>query len=110
MEAFRQKYAMELKNLEISNVEDISKRIVTTKFRRKALLVHSDKTRKDDEEFKELLNDYRKVMDALDLIENDEDNSDVKTDLQEFFKNHNLVKEFSQSWTIFIEKEKIFNR
>ena len=108
MEAIRKQFAKELRNLDISEEETITSRLLTIKFKRKALLVHSDKTGTgDDEEFKELLSDYRKVSKALEKIDNEEDECDAKTDLQEFFEKHNLLKEFTQSWTIIIEKEKV---
>ena len=108
METLREQFAKELKNLEITNEDIITARFVTIKFKRRALKVHSDKTHTgDDEEFKELLNDYKRVIDAIEKIGNNEEKMDVKTDLQEFFQKHNLAKEFTQSWTIFIEKENL---
>ena len=107
MENIRKQFAKELFNLEITEDEVITEKLVTKKFKMKALKVHSDKTGKaDDEEFKELLNDYHRVLDAVKKIEKSND-VDTKTDLQEFFEKHNFAKEFSQSWTIFIEKEKV---
>ena len=51
---------------------------MTIKFKRKALLVHSDKTGTgDDEEFKELLSDYRKVSKALENIDGDLDDDNI---------------------------------
>ena len=108
METIRKQFVKELKNLDISEEEEISARIVTKKFKRKALLVHSDKTRNgDDEAFVELLDDYKKVIDAIEKSSENNEKLDVKTDIQEFFEKHNIIKEFSQSWTILIEKEKV---
>ena len=95
--------------LEISEEEELTIKLITKKFKKKALRVHSDKTlNKDDEEFKELLNDYEKLKDAVKEVskENAAEDED-KTDLQTFFEKHNFAKEFSQSWTIFVEKEKV---
>ena len=106
MEYIRKQFANELKNLEVEEGEEISAKILSKKFKRKALKVHSDKTRtQDDEEFKQLLHDYNKLKEALSEI--NENVEDEKTDLQTFFETHNFAKEFSQSWTIFIEKERI---
>ena len=58
MENIRKNYEKELRTLEISDEEELTVKLVTKKFKKKALKVHSDKTHKDDEEFKELLNDY----------------------------------------------------
>ena len=81
---------------------------MTRKFKKKALKVHSDKTGKeDDEEFKQLLNDYHTVRDAINELSDDNEPKDEKTDLQSFFEKHNIAKEFSQTWTIYVEKEKV---
>ena len=62
MENIRRQYEKELKNLEITHDELITMKLVSTKFKRKALKVHSDKTGKDDdEEFIELYSDYTKL-------------------------------------------------
>ena len=99
----------ELKNLGVEEEEALTVKLVTKKFKKKALKVHSDKTHNnDDEEFKELLNDYHKVKDAINEISNSAaEEDDEKTDLQNFFEKHNFAKEFSQSWTIYIEKDKV---
>ena len=81
-------------------------KLVEKKFKRKALKVHSDKTGKDDEEFKDLLRDYNTLIAAIDEC-TEEGGFVEKCDLQNFFERHNFAKEFSQSWTIFIEKDKV---
>ena len=68
--------------------------------------MHSDKTFKDDEEFKELLSDYHRIVDAMNDLDEEGEFVD-KTDLQNFFEKHNFAKEFSKTWTIYIEKDKI---
>jgi hypothetical protein len=109
MENFRKQFEHEIKNLEISEDEVITLKLVSHRFKKKALKVHSDKTGKeDDEEFKKLLNDFNNVKKALEEITDDA--SDVeceKSDLLNFFEKHNFAKEFSQSWTIFVEKVKV---
>ena len=61
----------------------------------------------DDEEFKQLLNDYNKVKNALNELSDETNEEDTEqSDLQTFFEQHNFAKEFSQSWTIFVEKKK----
>ena len=109
MENIRKQFKKELENLEIKEDEIITLKLVGTRFRKKALRVHSDKTRDgDDEEFKELLNDYNRVSDAIEKIcQNQEEVVSEKSEMHSFFQNHNIVKEFSQSWTIFIEKGKV---
>ena len=85
METIRRQYEKELKNLEITQDEHITMKLVTTKFKRKALKVHSDKTRMgDDEKFIELHSDYTKLIDALKECAEDGEYLE-KTDLQNFF-------------------------
>ena len=108
MENIRKDFKKELKNLEISEEEELTVKLVTRKFKKKALKVHSDKNReKDDEEFKELLNDYNNLKEAISEVVKDVNVEDEQTDLQSFFEKHNFAREFSQSWTIFVEKEKV---
>ena len=103
LDNFKKQFAKELNNLEINDVENLSEKFISKKFKRKALKVHSDKTRKDDEEFKELLNDYRKLIKGFKDFNIEKEDTE-KDDLIKFFDNHNFAKEFSQSWTVFIEK------
>ena len=108
MEDIRKHFVKEINNLEIEDDEVLTEKLVTTKFKKKALKVHSDKTGKeDDEEFKQLLNDYHTVRDAVNELSDDNEPKDGKTDLQSFFEKHNIAKEFSQTWTIYVEKEKV---
>ena len=112
METIRKQFERELKNLEIEEDAIITIKLVEKKFRRKALKVHSDKTgNKDDdkdEEFKQLVGDYNKLVNALEKF-NAESNIEVeeKTDLSTFFEKHNFAKECTQSWTIFVEKLRV---
>jgi hypothetical protein len=106
MENFRKTCAEELKNLEIKEEEEITAKLLSTKFKLKAIKVHSDKTGlNDDKEFKNLLNDYNKCIEALRNIVNDNEDTE-KIDIKEFFTKHNVSKENSNSWTILIEKKK----
>ena len=109
MENLREQYESELKNLEIQENEELTVKLVTRKFKKKALRVHSDKTgSENDEEFKQLLNDYNRVKEAINEITKDANQEDCdKSNLQHFFDKHNFAKEFSQSWTIFVEKNKV---
>ena len=109
MENLRKQFISELRNLEIGEDELLTEKLVTQKFRKKALKVHSDKTGKsDDEEFKQLLNDYNAVKNAIkELSDETMEVESEKSDLQNFFDRHNFAKEFSQSWTIFVEKDRV---
>ena len=103
MENFKKQYAKELANLEISDIENLSEKFLSKKFKKKALKVHSDKTRKGDEEFQDLLNDYNKLIEGFKDLNLEQEDAE-KDDLIKFFEKHNFAKEFSQSWTVFIEK------
>ena len=109
MENIRNQFRKELDNLEIGEDEALSVKLVGRRFRKKALKVHSDKTRGgDDEEFKELLNDYHRVIEALEQLGENKEMSETM-DMHAFFEKHNFAKEFSQSWTIFVEKKNVEN-
>ena len=99
MENTKKQYHKELQNLEIGLDETITVQLVGKRFRKKALRVHSDKTRLgDDEEFKELVNVCNRLVDAI------EKSRKIKN---AFVEKHNFAKECSQSWIIYIEKEKV---
>ena len=109
MENIKKQFHKEIQNLEIGLDEVLTVELVGKRFRKKALRVHSDKTSLgDDEEFKELVNDYHRLVDALEeLGDKQEDIRAEKSDMHSFFQKHNFAKECSQSWTIYIEKEKV---
>ena len=99
MENIRKQFSKELKNLEIGEDETITVQLVGKRFRKKALKVHSDKTRQgDDEEFKELLNDYNRLTDAIEKSNenNEEAARSEKSEMHSFFQKHNFAKECSQ--------------
>ena len=106
MDEFRTKFADELKRLEVSDEEEVTAKILSTKFKKKALKVHPDKNGEvtDDEEFKTLLNDYKSCMDALSLLLKDEVDKE-KNDMAEFFAKNNVTKENTNSYTVLIENE-----
>ena len=91
----RGRWKKELKNLEISEEEELTVKLVTRKFKKKTLKVHSDKNReKDDEEFKELFNDYNNLKEAISEVVKDVNVEDEQTDLQSFFKSITLQENF----------------
>ena len=95
MEAIRKDLEKELHNLEINETEDISIKSVEKKFRVKALKVHPDKTGKDDAEFKQLIEDFRKVQTALKELNVDDENdeNEDKDCLFQFFEKNNVATE-----------------
>ena len=105
MEALRNNLKKELTNLEVEETEEISIKMIEKKFKKKALKVHPDKTGKnDDTEFKELLDDFRKVQTKL--MELQDEDGDDKGDICAFFEKNNVATELSQSWTVLVEKDK----
>ena len=100
-------YENELKNLEVKDEEEINQKMLSKKFKQKAFKVHSDKTgntgEDKDEEFKNLLDDYHRVSDALKGVQEDQDDGNLRA----FFDKHNVSNQCSQSWTILVENEKV---
>ena len=87
MENIKKQFHKELQNLEIGLDEIITVQLVGKRFRKKALRVHSDKTRLgDDEEFKELVNDYNRLVDAIEkIMYNQDDIRAEKSEMHSFF-------------------------
>ena len=108
MENFKKQYNKELENLEIYYIENLTEKYISKKFKRKTLKVYSDKTGKDDEEFKQLLDNYNKLKKGFKALNIGPENEE-KDDLIKFFDEHNFAKEFSQSWTVYIEKNLVGN-
>ena len=112
MEAFRKQFEKELSNLEVTEKEEITVKVLSKKFKKKAFKLHPDKTgNNEDEQFKELLNDFNIVLAAYKSINKDEnddsDENDDKGELFTFFDKHNVATEKSQSWTVVVEKSKV---
>ena len=107
MEEFRKTYAEELRRLDVSDDEELTTKMLSSKFKKKALKVHPDKTGEvnQDEEFKNLLNDYKICMEALNVILKDEADQE-KNEVAKFFAKHNLTKENTNSFTVLIENDK----
>ena len=107
MEEFRKTYTEELKRLDVSDDEELTTKMLSSKFKKKALKVHPDKTGEvnQDEEFKNLLNDYKRCTEALSLILKDEADQE-QNEMAEFFVKHNLTKENTNSFTVLIENDK----
>ena len=95
MENFKKTFERQLNNLDIDikSTDNISEKFVSLKFKRKALKVHSDKTGKDDEEFKQLLHDYHEILDALKKL-NVANEEEEKDELQSFLKSTILQRSF----------------
>ena len=107
MEDFVKNYSAELRRLEVEEGEEITAKKLSIKFKKKALMTHPDKTGdvENDTEFKNLLNDYNILIDALKKV-NEEDSDSEKNDMADFFAENNIAKENSQSYTVLLEKDK----
>ena len=106
MEDFIRNYAAELRRLEVDETEEITAKKLSTKFKKLALMTHPDKTGvEDDTEFKNLLNDYNILIDALRKVNKEEEDVE-KNDMANFFAENNIAKENTQSYTVLVEKEK----
>ena len=106
MEDFRKIYAEELKRLNVEDDEEVTAKMLNSKFKKKALRVHPDKTGDaNDEEFKNLLKDFNTCMEALGLIVKEEEEKE-NNDMAEFFAKNNVSKENMNSYTVLLENEK----
>ena len=107
MEEFRMNFTEELKGLDVEDEEEVTAKMLSSKFKKKALKVHPDKKgdAHDDEDFKTLLNDYNTCMEALGLIAMNEEEKE-KNEMSEFFAKHNVAKENTNSYTVLIENER----
>ena len=106
MEDFIRNYSAELSRLEVDEGEEITAKKLSIKFKKLALKTHPDKTGvEDDTEFKNLLNDYNILIDALKKV-NDEEQDVEKNDMADFFAENNIAKENTQSYTVLVEKVK----
>ena len=108
MEEFRRNYSQELKRLNVEDEEVVTAKMLSSKFKRKALRVHPDKTGdvNDDEDFKNLLQDFNTCMEGLRLIAEDEEEKE-KNNMADFFAKNNVSKENTNSYTVLLENDKI---
>ena len=105
MKDFIRNYQDELRRLDVQEGEEVTSKMLSMKFKKQALKTHPDKTGDvdDDTEFKNLLNDYNMLIDALSKVKEDEVEQD-KNDMADFFAQNNIAKENTQSYTILVEK------
>ena len=95
----------DLKMLEIGEDQNLTKRYVTGKYKKMAKIMHPDKggTKND---FQELQNAYNRIIKYIEEHQNkeayEEEENDYKT---EFFKKHNILKECTSSFVLYIQNE-----
>ena len=92
----------DLKVLHIDDTENVTIKLVTTKYKTLAKVVHPDKIGGPAEAFQELLNAYKRVVE---YIENNTNDTDEVNFEKEFFMRHNIMKECSTSFVIYIQEE-----
>ena len=105
MEDFVRNYQEELRRLDVQEGEEVTAKMLSMKFKKLALKTHPDKTGDvdNDAEFKNLLNDYNMLIDALSKMKKDEVEQE-KNYMADFFAQNNIAKENTQSYTILVEK------
>ena len=100
----KQKLIEDLKILDISEVEKITTRFVTMKFRRLAKQRHPDKAGGQKESFQELQEAYKRIIKYLE--ENMEEEAEYEEDYErDFFMKNNIMREYSTSFVIYIQNE-----
>ena len=93
----------DLKLLDIDPSQELTSRYVTLKYKRMAKVLHPDKVGGDKCKFQELLNAYRRIIKHIEDNQKTEDDV-VEDDFEkEFFMKHNIMKECTTSYVIYIE-------
>ena len=104
-----QKFIEDLKILEITEVEKITTRFVTMKYRRLAKLRHPDRFGGQKEYFQELQGAYKRIIKYLE--ETMEKESECEEDYEkDFFMKNNIMREYSTSFVIYIHNGRKFLR
>jgi hypothetical protein len=88
--------------LDIENIETISIRFVTAKYKRRARIVHPDKKDGNTGDFQELLHAYRRIIKFLENRQEGELDETEEDHEKDFFMKHNFTKEFSNSCVVYI--------
>ena len=81
---------------------EISKRYVTTKFRKLAKERHPDKKGGNKEAFQILENAYKKIIKFIEEANGQEDEEDYET---LFFMSNNFMKECTSSYVVYIQEK-----
>ena len=94
----------DLKKLDISEDQELTKRYVTGKYKKMAKILHPDKAGGTDEDFQELQQAYGRLIDYIEENQNREAYEEEERDYEtEFFKKHNFLKECTSSFVLYIE-------
>ena len=90
--------------LDITNVENLTVRFVTGKYKKLAKQRHPDRLGGSKVDFQNLQNAYKRIIKYLEQTE------DAKDDFEkEFFKNNNVCKECTSSYVIYIQNSECKN-
>ena len=96
----------DLNTMNIDDNQELTKRYVTSKYKKLAKERHPDKEGGTKVAFQELQNAYRRIIQFIEDKERHEASEDVVVDFEtEFFKKHNIVKECTASFVIYIQDE-----
>ena len=97
----------DLEVMEISEVENLTTRFVTAKYRRLAKERHPDRDGGNTGVFQELQGAYKRIIRYLEELENYEEEEDFE---KEFFMKNNIMKEYSTSFVVYIQDGKQMER
>ena len=99
-----QQFKEDLIVLEINEEQTLTKKYVTSKYKKLAKTRHPDKEGGTKSAFQTLLNAYRRIIDYLDgkIVKEafEEEEKDFET---EFFMKHNFMKECTSSFVVYIQ-------
>ena len=94
----------DLITMNVDDSQELTKKYVTARYKKLAKDRHPDKEGGTKEAFQELQNAYLRIISFLEEKEIKEASEDVVVDFEtEFFKKHNIVKECTASFVIYIQ-------
>ena len=105
MEKYEQ-FKDDLNLLDIGEEQELTKRYVTGKYKKKAKLMHPDKLGGKKEDFQDLYNAYCRLLEYIEDNQTKEAYEEEEEDYEtEFFKKHNVLKECTSSFVLYIQNE-----
>ena len=99
-----QKLKEDLKILEITDIERLTIRFVKMKYRRLTKQRHPDRIGGKKEDFQDLQDAYKRIINYLEENMENEEESDEDYE-KEFFMKNNIMREYSNSFVIYIQNE-----
>ena len=96
----------DLQTLRIDESQELSKKFVTMKYKKLAKEKHPDRKDGNTCEFQELQNAYKRIIKHIEDEQKKEEFEDDDDDFEtRFFMKHNMMKECSTSYVIYIQEE-----